>query len=236
MFIVNIARVKQGPAVELVPQGKEKIEGSSRGDVEWTIAPIRPEYKIAGWKAVLLEVKKETAQRRLREDPENPGHYAPVPVKKTTTEEVIVFVPQDDNDPVLLVGKTQTAQEAIGALRLYKPHIELKRVRFDIQRINSQHSSDAWMLAFSKDGHVKAGVLYGNAIMKDPLVGGGSLQTFANQAGIELPLPGEQTKVRVLRDGGVQLYHTDSYGLLQDKEALTKTIYIAKNLLAFEDH
>ena len=235
MFIVNIARVKKGPAVELVPHAKEEIEGGSRCDVVWAIAPIRLEYEIAGWDAVLLRVKRETAHKRLQEDTENPGQYVPTPVKRTEIEEVIVFVPHDDNDPVLLIGKTQTAKEAVGALRLFKPHIELERVSFDIQRLNSQYFANTWMLAFTKQGLVKAGMLYGTAIMQDPLVGGGSLQTFANQSGIELPLPGEKVKVRVLRDGGVQLYHTNDYGLLQHRDALVKTILVVRGLLDFEE-
>lgn len=235
MFIVNVARVKQGLAAELVPDSEKKIEGGSRGDVDWAIAPVQLEDGLPEWSAVLMRAEKESAIKRLQEDKDNPGQYVPTLVKNTSTEEIIVFIPHRDNDPVLLIGKTQIAKEALGALRLFKPYIELERVKFDIQRLNSQYKSSAWMLAFAKEGHVKAGMLYGTTIMQDPLVEGGSLQTLANQAGIELPLPGEMVKVRVLRDGGIQLYHTYNYGLLQDKGALNKTVLAVKELLSFEE-
>ena len=75
-------------------------------------------------------------------------------------------------------------------------------VNFDLTRLATDHRGH-WLAGVERDGHWQKGILYGNDLARDDIIGNEYPRMSKNQVGFTTRFFGDPVKVRVTRDGSV---------------------------------
>lgn len=75
-------------------------------------------------------------------------------------------------------------------------------VNFDLVRLARDHRGH-WLAGVERDGHWQKGILYGNDLARDNIIGQEYPRMSKNQVGFSTRFFGDPVKVRVTRDGSV---------------------------------
>ena len=81
----------------------------------------------------------------------------------------------------------------------------IRPVTIDIQQIAQDYRKN-WLGSIIRNGHWQSGVLYGDDLRRDSVIGREFIKCTKNQIGIETAYFGGRKKVRITRDGTIVVY------------------------------
>jgi hypothetical protein len=120
-----------------------------------------------------------------------------------------IWIPEGDCG-ILLVDKMKNLQFIIKVLsQALSPDGSevpyIKRTRVDLESIASDHPGQ-WLGAIEREGNWQRGILYGNSIEEDDVVGTEYKKSLKNQIGYITSHFGSPRKARITRDGSVTVW------------------------------